>query len=131
MASGLKNESPTRPTYIQYTEEDWNKVLTHPNTSHPPPARQSHQQKPSIQSADKVSSTRPNTMSYSSEIFQKAVGFRNIQQTLEKLTTVSNNTLHINDLGRDPVEIIEARPLVPGYQLLILKTTTRHNKPCS
>eukprot|EP00957_Ditylum_brightwellii_P148224 11286050-Ditylum_brightwellii.AAC.2 len=97
----LAHESNGEPPFIEYTENEWNNVLTH-QPLHPtsPPLAATN---PIIPPSDRVSSTQPKLMTYSSEVFRKAVGFRNIQSILQQLTSVSQNTLHVNNLGRDPV----------------------------
>mmetsp|Transcript_21148 Transcript_21148/g.26890 ORF Transcript_21148/g.26890 Transcript_21148/m.26890 type:complete len:438 (+) Transcript_21148:1038-2351(+) len=105
--SGLENSTTDGPCYTEYTEEEWNDVLTH-QPQHPRTDSQPTN-KPALSPADCVSSTRPVTMSYTTEIFQKAVGFRNIHPLLKHMTRVSQNTLHVKDLGtymvRDPGEL--------------------------
>eukprot|EP00957_Ditylum_brightwellii_P208397 15357231-Ditylum_brightwellii.AAC.1 len=99
--SGLENSTTDGPCYTEYTEEEWNDVLTH-QPQHPRTDSQPTN-KPVLSPADCVSSTRPVTMSYTTEIFQKAVGFRNIHPLLKHMTRVGQNTLHVKDLGTDMV----------------------------
>ena len=50
---------------------------------------------------DRVRSTRPKVVTYSSDVFKKSIGFRNVNKVLAKTKQVAQPTLKINDLGQD------------------------------
>ena len=52
---------------------------------------------------DCFSSTRPKVVTYYRDVFQKAIGFRNVDKVLAKMKQVSQPTLKINYLVRDPM----------------------------
>ena len=52
---------------------------------------------------ERVNSTRPKVVTYSRDVFQKAIGFCNVDKVLAKMKQVAQPTLNINDLGRDPM----------------------------
>eukprot|EP00957_Ditylum_brightwellii_P174642 13298036-Ditylum_brightwellii.AAC.1 len=98
----ITNESENGPTFVEYTESDWNSMLS-PPPKHMQVTTATETNNPTVSPADRISSTRPKHVKYSSEIFQKAVGFRNINKVLAKMNLVSQNTLQVHDLGKDPV----------------------------
>ena len=49
---------------------------------------------------DRVSSTRKKFVTNSSDLFQKAIGFCNVDKVLAKIKQVAQPTLKINDLGQ-------------------------------
>eukprot|EP00957_Ditylum_brightwellii_P201565 15326244-Ditylum_brightwellii.AAC.1 len=98
----LQNISTSPTPYIDYTNYDWNEVL-HPPPHHLPHCNSPTSSHPPIPPTESISSTCPNIMSYSIEIFQKAVGFCNMELVLKHMQTVAQPTLCITDTGKDPV----------------------------
>ena len=58
---------------------------------------------PSPCPCDRFISARPKVVTYSRDVFQKVIGFWNVDKVLAKMKQFSQPTLKINDLGRDPM----------------------------
>eukprot|EP00957_Ditylum_brightwellii_P018220 1372758-Ditylum_brightwellii.AAC.1 len=54
----ITNESENGPTFVEYTESDWNSVLSPPLT-HMPVTTATETDNPTVSPADRTSSTRP------------------------------------------------------------------------
>ena len=59
---------------------------------------------PLLRPIDKVNSTLPATMTFTSEHLQKCSGFRNITSILPHIQSVAAPTVTFSDLGRDPLK---------------------------
>lgn len=59
---------------------------------------------PPLRPIDKVNSTIPQSITFTSEHLQKCTGFRNISSILPQIKTVAADTVTFSDLGRDPLK---------------------------
>ena len=75
--------------FEEYTDQQWNEVLK-PESILSPHHHVTYD-----------TPTRPKIVTYSSNMFQKAIGFRNVHKVLAKMKQVSQPTLKINDLSQD------------------------------
>ena len=97
----ISSKTEKDKTFEEYTDEEWNKVLK--SESLLSPHNQNTDDTPPTLSCDQVNSTRPKVITYSSDVFQKALSFRNVDKVLAKVKQVAQPTVKINDLGRDPM----------------------------
>ena len=110
-------------TFEEYTDEQWNKVLN-PESLLSPHHNVTYDNPPPLP-CNCVRSTRPNIVTYSSDMFQKAIGFSNFYKVLAKMKQISQPTLKINDLGQDPMQDLGEMDTIPKQR----RNTTPLQRP--
>ena len=107
----ISSETENEKTSKEYTNEQWNEVLN-PESSLSPNTRVPDNKPPPLP-CGRVSSTQPKVVTYSRDVFQKSIGFCNVNKVLAKMNQVAQPTLKINDISRDPMQDLSKMATMP------------------